>query len=82
MAAGELRPDFGPGAPHPTAGAVLVAARPPLVAFNVELAPPATLADARRIAALIREGGEDGLPGAAGDRPRAARTARASPRCR
>ena len=27
---------------HPTAGAVLVAARPPLVAFNVELAPPAT----------------------------------------
>ena len=48
---------------HPTAGAVLVAARPPLVAFNVELAPPATLADARRIAALIREGGEEGLPG-------------------
>lgn len=63
MAAGELRPDFGPPAPHPTAGAVLVAARPPLVAFNLELAPPATLQDARRIAALIREGGEEGLPG-------------------
>jgi glutamate formiminotransferase len=28
----------------------------------VELAPPATLDDARRIAALIREGGEEGLP--------------------
>ena len=38
-------------------------ARPPLVAFNVELAPPAGLEDARRIAALVREGGEEGLPG-------------------
>jgi glutamate formiminotransferase len=61
--AGELTPDFGPPRPHPTAGAVLVAARPPLVAFNVELAPPATLADARAIAARIREGGPEGLPG-------------------
>lgn len=60
---GQLAPDFGPRALHPTAGAVLVAARPPLVAFNVELAPPATLQDARRIAALIREGGAEGLPG-------------------
>jgi glutamate formiminotransferase/glutamate formiminotransferase/formiminotetrahydrofolate cyclodeaminase len=63
MAAGELVPDFGPPAPHPTAGAVLVAARPPLVAFNLELAPPATLADARAIAAAIRQGGPKGLPG-------------------
>lgn len=61
--AGELAPDFGPRHLHPTAGATLVAARPPLVAFNVELAPPATLDDARRIAALIRETGEEGLPG-------------------
>jgi glutamate formiminotransferase / 5-formyltetrahydrofolate cyclo-ligase len=59
---GELRPDFGPRRLHPTAGAVLVAARPPLVAFNVELAPPATLEDARSIAARIREGGPEGLP--------------------
>ncbi len=58
---GELRPDFGPKRMHPTAGAALVAARPPLVAFNVELAPPATLEDARAIAASIREGGEEGL---------------------
>jgi glutamate formiminotransferase len=32
------------------------------VAFNVELAPPATLEDARKIAARIREGGPEGLP--------------------
>jgi glutamate formiminotransferase len=61
--AGELAPDFGPPRLHPTAGAVLVAARPPLVAFNVELAAPATLEDARAIAAAIREGGPEGLPG-------------------
>ncbi len=63
MRSGELTPDFGPAAPHSTAGATLVGARPPLVAFNLELAPPATVADARRIAGLIREGGADGLPG-------------------
>jgi glutamate formiminotransferase/glutamate formiminotransferase/formiminotetrahydrofolate cyclodeaminase len=58
-----LEPDFGPPAMHPTAGAVLVAARPPLVAFNLELGPEATAADARAIAHAIREGGEQGLPG-------------------
>ncbi len=63
IAAGELRPDFGPSRLHPSAGATLVAARPPLVAFNLQLAPPATVVDARRIAALIREGGAEGLPG-------------------
>jgi glutamate formiminotransferase len=41
----------------------MVAARPPLVAFNVELARPADLTMARRIAALIREGGPEGLTG-------------------
>ena len=63
IAAGELVPDFGPPQLHPTAGAVLVCARPPLVAFNVELKPPATLEQARAIAAAIREGGPEGLPG-------------------
>jgi glutamate formiminotransferase len=58
-----LRPDFGPAQMHPTAGAVLVAARPPLVAFNLELGPQATGADARSIARAIRERGEQGLPG-------------------
>ena len=57
----ELRPDFGPPKLHATAGAVLVAARPPLVAFNLELAPPATFEDAKAIAAEIREGGPRGL---------------------
>lgn len=63
FAAGELTPDFGPARLHPTAGAVLVGARAPLVAFNVELSPPATLEQARAIAAAIREGGSQGLPG-------------------
>jgi glutamate formiminotransferase/glutamate formiminotransferase/formiminotetrahydrofolate cyclodeaminase len=58
-----LAPDFGPPQPHAGAGAVLVAARPPLVAFNLELAPPASLDDARRIAERIREGGPEGLRG-------------------
>ena len=58
---GELGPDFGPAMLHPTAGAVLVAARPPLVAFNLELAPPATLESAKSIASAIREGAPDGL---------------------
>ncbi|HEY2637356.1 MAG TPA: hypothetical protein VGI54_08225 [Solirubrobacteraceae bacterium] len=63
VAAGEVAPDFGPRALHPSAGAVLVAAREPLVAFNLALAPPATVEDARAVAARVREGGEDGLPG-------------------
>jgi glutamate formiminotransferase/glutamate formiminotransferase/formiminotetrahydrofolate cyclodeaminase len=58
-----LRPDFGPPRLHPSAGATLVAAREPLVAFNLQLAPPATVQDARMIAAAIREGGERGMPG-------------------
>jgi glutamate formiminotransferase / 5-formyltetrahydrofolate cyclo-ligase len=60
---GEVVPDFGPRRIHPTAGAVLLAARPPLVAFNVELEQPATLTDAKAIAASIREDGEEGLRG-------------------
>jgi glutamate formiminotransferase / 5-formyltetrahydrofolate cyclo-ligase len=30
-------PDFGPAAPHPTAGVVAVGARPPLIAYNINL---------------------------------------------
>jgi glutamate formiminotransferase / 5-formyltetrahydrofolate cyclo-ligase len=58
-----LTPDFGPARMHRHGGATLVAARPPLVAFNVQLAPPATVIQARAIAEQIREGGESGLPG-------------------
>ena len=53
-------PDFGPGAPHPSAGATVVGARRPLVAFNVNL----DSADSRlatSIAEAIRES-SGGLP--------------------
>lgn len=49
----ELAPDAGPARPHPTAGAVAVGARPPLVAWNVWLAEP-DLALARRVATAVR----------------------------
>lgn len=58
-----LMPDFGPARMHPHGGATLVAARPPLVAFNLQLAAPATVIEARTIAAQIREGGDAGLAG-------------------
>ncbi len=45
-------PDFGPHHLHPTAGATLVAARPPLVAFNVEIDAP--LETAKEIAMRLR----------------------------
>jgi glutamate formiminotransferase len=49
----EVRRDPGV-APHPSAGICCVGARPILVAYNLWLAPPATLDDARRIAGEIR----------------------------
>jgi len=61
MGAGELVPDYGPREPHPTAGAVLVTARPPLIAFNVDLAS-GDVELARAIAASLRESG-GGMPG-------------------
>ncbi len=61
MASGDLRPDLGPDEPHPSAGATLVTAREPLVAFNVEL-DTADAEIAREIAAELREAG-GGLPG-------------------
>jgi len=61
VAAGELEPDYGPFAVDPRSGAVLVTARPPLVAFNVDLASD-DVELARRIAAELRESG-GGRPG-------------------
>lgn len=61
IADGDVVPDFGPARAHPSAGAVLAAARPPLVAFNLDLAA-ADLDTARRIAAGIRES-DGGLAG-------------------
>jgi glutamate formiminotransferase len=61
MEARELQPDYGPRSAHRTAGALLATARPPLVAFNLELAS-GDLELARRIAADLRES-DGGLPG-------------------
>ncbi len=56
----ERTPDFGPRAVHPTAGAVAVGARTPLIAYNVNLESN-DLALAKRIATAIRER-DGGLP--------------------
>ncbi|HSI80532.1 MAG TPA: hypothetical protein VK919_07770 [Solirubrobacterales bacterium] len=61
MRARELEPDCGPSEPHPTAGATLVTARPPLAAFNVELDTPDPEV-ATAVAVELREAG-GGLPG-------------------
>ena len=61
LATQELTPDFGPRRLHPTAGAALVGARGPLVAFNVELATP-DVEVARAVASVVRASG-GGLPG-------------------
>jgi glutamate formiminotransferase len=61
MESGELEPDHGPRQAHPTAGATLVTVRPPLVAFNLDLAT-ADVEVARGIAAELREAG-GGLAG-------------------
>jgi glutamate formiminotransferase len=58
---GELTPDRGPAELDPAAGAVLVGARRPLVAFNVNLRT-GDLDVARAIAAIVREKG-GGFPG-------------------
>ncbi|MFV2062735.1 MAG: glutamate formimidoyltransferase [Chloroflexota bacterium] len=47
-------PDFGPSAPHPSAGAMAVGARPFLIAFNIQLSTP-DVAIAKRIATRVRE---------------------------
>ena len=61
LESGELRPDYGPARIHPTAGALLVAARPPLIAFNLDLVTD-DVEVARRIARGLRER-DGGLPG-------------------
>ncbi len=57
---GELSPNFGPARPDPRSGAVLVGARRPLIAFNVNLR--GSLAAAREIAGAVREK-DGGFPG-------------------
>ena len=59
--AGEVQPDFGPARLHPSAGGVIVGARRPLIAFNVNLAS-ADVETAREIARVVREK-DGGFPG-------------------
>jgi glutamate formiminotransferase / 5-formyltetrahydrofolate cyclo-ligase len=54
--AGELAPEYGPAQLDGRTGATLVGARPPLVAYNIELAT-ADVAVAREVAAAVRESG-------------------------
>jgi glutamate formiminotransferase len=58
--AGELAPDYGPSQLHESAGGVILGARRPLIAFNVNLR--GDLAVAREVAAIVRERG-GGFPG-------------------
>lgn len=51
-----LRPDHGPQAPHPTAGAVCVGVRPVLIAYNVFLSTT-DMTVARTIATRVRRPG-------------------------
>jgi glutamate formiminotransferase / 5-formyltetrahydrofolate cyclo-ligase len=58
---GELAPDYGPPELHPSAGGVIVGARRPLIAFNVNLAH-ADVEAAKAIARAVRER-DGGFPG-------------------
>jgi glutamate formiminotransferase len=53
MAKPEWKPDFGPDRPHPTAGAVALGSRAPLIAYNINLGTT-DLSIADRIAKSIR----------------------------
>jgi glutamate formiminotransferase len=61
MESGEVAPLFGPPRLHPSAGAVLLGVRPPLVAFNLEL-DTEDVEVARAVAAGVRAR-DGGLPG-------------------
>lgn len=53
LATPEWAPDFGPPRPHPTAGATVIGARMPLVAYNINLDTD-RLDVAKKIAAAVR----------------------------
>ena len=61
ITSGELRPDFGPEQLDPGAGGVLVGARGPLIAFNVNLRS-ADVDVAQAVARTVREA-DGGFPG-------------------
>lgn len=49
----EWKPDFGPDSPHPTAGAVAIGARKPLIAYNINLSTD-NIEIAKEIAKRVR----------------------------
>jgi len=53
MTSAEWAPDFGPAVPHPSAGASVIGARMPLIAYNINLDTD-RLDVAKKIAAAIR----------------------------
>ena len=54
MMQSEWAPDFGPAAPHPSAGAAVIGARMPLIAYNINLNTD-RLEVAKKIASAIRQ---------------------------
>jgi glutamate formiminotransferase len=54
MTSAEWKPDAGPSAPHPSAGASVIGARMPLIAYNINL-NSTRLDVAKKIAAAIRQ---------------------------
>ena len=75
LESGEVEPLFGPAQLHPSAGAVLLGVRPPLVAYNLEL-DTGDIEVARAVAAGVRAR-DGGLPGVQALGLRLARTGRA-----
>jgi len=53
MASPGWRPDYGPASPHPSAGATVVGARHPLIAYNINL-DTGRLEVAKAVAAAVR----------------------------
>jgi glutamate formiminotransferase len=53
MAGDGWAPDYGPAAPHPRAGATVIGARMPLIAYNINLATD-RIEVAKKIAAAVR----------------------------
>jgi glutamate formiminotransferase len=60
LALPEWQPDYGPSRPHVTAGATVIGARAPLIAFNINLTT-GRLETAKAIAAAVRHS-SGGLP--------------------
>ena len=59
----DWQPDFGPAQPHPQLGITVMGVRPFLIAWNINLHPGATLAQARQLAGRLRGSGVGGRPG-------------------